>query len=79
MSRRTTILLDDDIYERLVNESMRRYRTTKAMSKVANELLKRALKGEAKVLDLVFSEKLAKTNVREFETFRRELSKRFEY
>lgn len=78
MSRRTTILLDDDIYERLVSESMRKYRTTKAMSKVANELLKRALKGEANVLDLVFSEKLAKTSVKEFETFRRELSKRFE-
>ena len=78
MSRRTTILLDDEIYERLVNESMRRYRTTKAMSKVANELLKRALKGEANILDLVFTEKLAKTSVKEFETFRRELSKRFE-
>jgi predicted CopG family antitoxin len=78
MSRRTTILLDDDIYQKLVNESMRRYRTTKAMSKVANELLKRALKGESKVLDLIFSEKLVKTNVKEFETFRRELAKRFE-
>lgn len=78
MSRRTTILLDDDIYQKLVNESMRKYRTTKAMSRVANELLKRALKSETNVLDLVFSEKLAKTNVKEFETFRRELSKRFE-
>ncbi len=78
MSRRTTILLDDDIYEKLVTESMRRYKTTKAMSRVANELLKRALKGEAKVLDLVFSEKLAKTSTREFEAFRRGLSKRFE-
>ena len=78
MSRRTTILLDDDIYERLVNESMRKYKTTKAMSKVANELLKRALKGETKVLDLIFTEKLAKTNQKEFEIFRRELSKRFE-
>jgi len=78
MSRRTTILLDDDIYERLVSESMRKYRTTKAMSKVANELLKRALKGEANVLNLVFSEKLAKTSAKEFQTFRRELSKRFE-
>jgi len=57
---------------------MRKYRTTKAMSRVANELLKRALKGEANVLDLVFSEKLARTNVKEFEVFRRELSKRFE-
>ncbi len=78
MSRRTTILLDDEIYEKLVSESMRRYKTTKAMSRVANELLKRALKGEAKVLDLVFSEKLAKTSTREFEAFRRELSKRFD-
>lgn len=78
MSRRTTILLDDDIYEKLVRESLRRYKTTKAMSKVANELLKRGLKGEAKVLDLVFSEKLAKTSAREFEAFRRELSKRLE-
>ena len=77
MSKRT-ILLDDDIYEKLVRESLRRYKTTKAMSKVANELLKRALKGEAKVLDLVFSEKLAKTSAREFEAFRREMSKRFE-
>lgn len=78
MSRRTTILLDDDIYEKLVTESLRRYKTTKAISKVANELLKRALKGEAKVLDLIFSEKLAKTSAKEFDSFRRELSKRFE-
>ena len=78
MSRRTTIILDDDIYEKLVTESLRRYKTTKAMSKVANELLKRAFKGEAKVLDLVFSEKLAKTSSKEFDSFRRELSKRFD-
>jgi len=78
MSKRTTILLDDDIYEKLVRESLRRYKTTKAMSRVANELLKRALKGEVKILDLVFSEKVAKTSAREFEGFRREVSKRFE-
>jgi predicted CopG family antitoxin len=78
MSRRTTILLDDDIYQKLVNESLRRYKTTKAMSRVANELLKRALKGETKILDLVFSEKLAKTSAGEFEAFRRELSRRLE-
>jgi predicted CopG family antitoxin len=78
MSRRTTILLDDDIYQKLVNESLRRYKTTKAMSRVANELLKKALKGETKILDLVFSEKLAKTSAHEFEAFRKELSRRFE-
>lgn len=78
MSRRTTILLDDDIYQGLVNESIRRYKTTKAMSKVANELLKKALKREARVLDLILSEKLVKTSAKEFESFRRELSNRFE-
>lgn len=78
MSKRTTILLEDDVYEKLVNESLRKYRTTKAMSKVANELLKRALKGETKVLELISSKKIAKTSNKEFESFRRELSRRFE-
>lgn len=78
MSKRTTILLDHDIYEKLVRESLRRYKTTKGMSKVANELLKSALMGEAKILDLVFSKKVAKTSAKEFEAFRREMSKRFD-
>jgi predicted CopG family antitoxin len=78
MSKRTTILLDDDVYEKLVNESMRKYRTTKAMSKVANELLKRALKGQTKGLELISSKKITKTSNKEFESFRRELSRRFE-
>jgi predicted CopG family antitoxin len=78
LSRRTTILLDDEIYEKLVSESMKRYKTTRAMSRVANELLRRALKGEAKVLDLIVSEKVASTSARELQTFRRELSKRLE-
>ena len=78
MSRRTTILLDDDVYERLVRESLRRYKTTRAMSKVVNELLKSAIRGEADILKLVFSEKIARTSAREFEEFRRKLSERFE-
>jgi predicted CopG family antitoxin len=78
MPKRTTILLDDGVYEKLVNESLRRYKTTKAMSRVTNELLRRVLKGEADVLDLVFLEKLARTTAREFGAFRRDLSKRFE-
>jgi len=78
MSRRTTILLDEDVYRRLVDESLRRYRTTRAMSKVANELLKTAFKGEVNILNLISSKKVAKTSVKEFEEFRRELSKRLE-
>jgi len=78
MSRRTTILLDEDVYRRLVDESLRRYQTTRAMSKVANELLKTAFKGEVNILNLISSKKVAKTSVKEFEEFRRELSKRLE-
>jgi len=78
MSKRTTIILDDELYRRLVEESVRRYRTTKAMSKVVNELLKRALMGEANLLDLLRSEKIAKTSAKEFEEFRRDLSRRLE-
>ncbi len=58
MSKRTTIQLDDDVYEKLVTESLRKYGTAKAMSKVANELLKRALRGQAKVLESISLQKL---------------------
>jgi len=78
MSRRTTILLDEDVYERLAEESLRRYKTTRAISKVVNELLKKALKSEATILNLILSEKIAKTSAKEFEEFRRELSRRLE-
>ncbi len=48
------------------------------MTKVANEMLKRALKGQTKVLELISTKNIAKTTNKEFESFRRELSKRFE-
>jgi hypothetical protein len=78
MSRRTTIILDETIYERLVEESLKKYKTAKAMSKVVNELLKKALRGEANILGLINSEKIAKTSAKEFEEFRKELSRRLE-
>lgn len=78
MAKRTTIVLDEDVYHRLVEASVKKYGTTKAMSKIANELLKGALKGEAKIVDLLHSKKIAKTSAREFEEFRRELSRRLE-
>jgi len=71
-------MLSKDVYERLVEESLKRYKTTKAMSKVVNDLLKGALKGEADILSLILSKKVAKTSAKEFEEFRRELSKRLE-
>ena len=78
MAKRTTIILHEDVYERLVQESLRRYKTTKAISKVVNEMLQASLRSEAKILNLIFSKKIAKTTSKEFEESRRQLSKRFE-
>jgi predicted CopG family antitoxin len=78
MPRRTTILLDDDIYKMLIEESLKRYTTTKAISKVINELLKESLKNKINILDLIFSKKIVKMSAKEFEKFRRELSTRLE-
>lgn len=78
MPKRTTIMLDEDVYRRLVEESLKRHGTIRALSEVVNELLRQALRGEADVLRLIFSEKVAKTSAKEFEEFRRELSKRLE-
>jgi len=72
------MLLHDDVYERLVRESLRRYKTTKAISRVANEMLQASLRSEASIMNLIFSKKIAKTTAKEFEEFRRQLSKRFE-
>lgn len=36
-------MLDDDVYEALVRESVRRYGTVKALSRVANEILRKGL------------------------------------
>lgn len=79
MFKRTTVLLDEEVYERLVEESLKRYGTVRAVSKVLNELLKNALKGREEVMRLIYSEKVAKTSVKEFEKFREELSRRLEF
>ncbi len=78
MPKRTTVLLEESVYEKLVEESLKRYGTVRAISKVLNELLKDALKGEKEIVRLIYSEKVAKTSAKEFEEFRRELSRRLE-
>jgi len=76
MPKRTTIILEDDIYEMLVRESIRRYGTVRAISRVINDLLKERLRKE--LSELIFSEKLVEVTEEEFEEFRKELSKEFE-
>lgn len=79
MPKRTTVLMDDDVYERLVSESVKRYGSTKAISKVLNEELRKLVGGEERILELLRSRKIAKTTAKEFEGYRRELSKRLEH
>lgn len=79
MPKRTTVLMDDDVYERLVSESVKRYGSTKAISKVLNEELRKFAGGEERILGILRSRKIAKTTAKEFEEYRRELSKRLEH
>lgn len=79
MPKRTTVLMDDDVYERLVKESIRRYGSTRAISRVLNDELRQSTRGEQEILALIASRKIVKTSAREFEEYRRELSKRFEH
>ena len=78
MPRRTTLILDDDIYEMLLRESIRRYGSSRALSRVANELLRKALRGVDDIVKLVYAERYAKVTVEEFEGFRRRLSRELE-
>jgi len=41
---KATLVLDDNIYKRLVHESVKRYGKAKAISRVVNELLRSKLK-----------------------------------
>jgi len=78
MVRRTTVLLDEDIYKMLVRESIKRYGTAKAISRILNELLRERLRDRKELVKLIYSSKLVKITQEEFERSRRELSKRFE-
>jgi hypothetical protein len=76
MEKRTTVILDKEIYEALVKESVEEYKTTKAISKVINNILKKTLKNKSsKLTGLLHSKKVATVTSREFEEFRGRLSK----
>ena len=78
MPIRTTIILDDDIYEKLVEESIRRYGSVRAILRVVNELLRKSLVPEDELIKLIYSEKLAEIDIRDFEEFCSKQSRRFE-
>ena len=78
MERRTTVVLDDDVYKALVKESLERYKTAKSISKVLNEIVKHSLANRSGLTKLLKAKKLRHITAKEFEEFRRELSKSVE-
>ena len=81
MTKRTTLILDDKVYEKLVKESMSRYGTAKNISKVVNDLVQRSgnqKDSKQELLKLIYAKKIAKTTAAEFENFRRGLSSQIE-
>ncbi|MGQ4891586.1 MAG: hypothetical protein ACP6IP_03755 [Candidatus Njordarchaeia archaeon] len=80
MPKKTVVLLDEDVYEVLINESISKYGTTRKMSKVLNELIRKAIKleGILEIKKILSEKKKAKVTVDKFHRFRKELSKRFE-
>ncbi len=79
MPKRTTLVLDDRVYEKLVRESLSRYGSARKISKVVNELVEESSGERGDILKLIYTEKMKKTSAREFEHFRSKLSARLEH
>ncbi|MHB1830445.1 MAG: hypothetical protein ACYCO0_03550 [Candidatus Micrarchaeaceae archaeon] len=75
MERRTTVLLEKDVYDALVKESLEEYNSSKAISKVLNKIVKHALTNRGRLHEILHSKRVAKTTAQEFEKFRHQLSK----
>ena len=74
MPKRTTVVLYDNVYEMLVQESIRRYGTARGFSRVLNDFLREKLDSMKELIQLIYSEKLARVSQVEVEETRKELS-----
>jgi hypothetical protein len=43
---KTTMIIEDELYRKLVNEAVKKYGNTKSISKLLNDILKETLKGK---------------------------------
>ncbi len=73
MPRRTTVILEDRIYRALVEESVKRYGSAKALSKVINEILEKVLTSElsSELVLMLKAKRRKKVSSKEFSRFRR--------
>jgi hypothetical protein len=77
--RRTTLVLEGSTFDKLMEESLRRYGTSRSVSKVVDTLVEESIGSkEQSILKLLYSKKVAKTTSRELEKERIRLSERFE-
>jgi hypothetical protein len=81
--RRTTLVLEDSTYTKLVEQSLRRFGTPRAVSKVVDIMVEESTAKDPRarekgILKLLYSKKVARTTSKEFERDRTELSRRFE-
>ncbi len=74
MYKRTTVILEKEVYDALVSESLAEYNSSKAVSKVLNKIVKNALFNKGRMSELLHSKKVVKITNKEFEKFRHELS-----
>lgn len=68
-------MLEKGVYDALVKESVEEYNSSKAISKVLNTIVKKALMNRNRLREVLHSKRAAKTTAKEFEKFRHELSK----
>ncbi len=81
--RRTTLVLQDSTYTKLVEQSLRRFGTPRAVSKVVDTMVEESAAADSRqkekgILKLLYLKKVAKTTPREFEKDRAKLSQTFE-
>lgn len=51
---RTTVILDDEVYEKLVQTAIKRYGTSKSLSKLLNAVVRRSFQEQESVPDSMF-------------------------
>lgn len=82
MPKRTTVVIQDDTYAKLVQESIQRFGIARAISRVIDEMVKEnndtKRKARKEILRLLHSKKVTKVTQEELERDRHELSTNFE-
>jgi len=82
MPKRTTVVIQDDTYAKLVQESIQRFGSARAISRVIDAMVKEnkdeKKQAEKEIVRILHSKKVAKVTQKELERDRHELSISFE-